>query len=393
MITSMRRYVLWFHRVALVFVSVELLPLLDRLEEKRNFDIRPPLGSEWGAHANTYCSKGKASVPLVEDDNMGFDITGKKCRTKCDDDSECIFYTYGRWEKWGLHYGKMRCQMYSKCDMNEYVGMTCFVKPHSATPPPSSPGGVLGLVRQSVTYLLAAQMATNLVAFLKPSEAPQCLLISVFLFLPSGWSLWCSDGMLAFPVILLYAMSFFVLGAIWHTWAIYGNDVFNWGVPKSEETTPYGSASPGSSVIEEGTPPASPSGGAGARGPGSAAPEMKYVDLTHYRGWRRTPCTPSNTSAQPVAETVVQQEARQLQSESREGDSRIIKRVAVRASEQEQKPPNVSDMPVEAKPEPKLRQRGRLERSGLDVSTEGSGGREREEDEDEEVEDLSLVAA
>lgn len=91
-------------------------------------------GVDWDGVPNTYCSKGGSSVPLQEDDSMGFDMTGTQCRELCHEKPDCRFYTYGRWEKgmsptFGGYYGKMRCQLYAVCDQKPLKGMTLFVKP------------------------------------------------------------------------------------------------------------------------------------------------------------------------------------------------------------------------------------------------------------------------
>lgn len=91
-------------------------------------------GMDWDGVPHTYCSKGGSSVPLQEDDSMGFDMTGTQCRELCHEKTDCRFYTYGRWEKglspkFGGYYGKMRCQLYAVCDQKPLKGVTLFVKP------------------------------------------------------------------------------------------------------------------------------------------------------------------------------------------------------------------------------------------------------------------------
>ena len=102
-------------RVALLSFTLLFPPLHAVLSQTARSVVFASTGP---SHASTYCSKELGSVPLSEDDNLGFDVSLTKCRAQCDDTPDCAAISFGKWSK-GLpvlgYRGKMRCQLYKVC--------------------------------------------------------------------------------------------------------------------------------------------------------------------------------------------------------------------------------------------------------------------------------------
>ena len=84
------------------------------------------------SYANAYCSKEGGSIPLNEDEKLGFDMTLSACRRQCDNTAECEAFSFAQWNQ-GLpppfgYRGKMRCQLYKKCVMQDLKGSTVHEK-------------------------------------------------------------------------------------------------------------------------------------------------------------------------------------------------------------------------------------------------------------------------
>lgn len=126
----------------------------------------PAPAQQWQALASSECSKHGDSVPLNDDPHLGFNLSRPDCRASCARDPECRMYSYGMWVKGWRHYGRMRCQLYAKCNVKPVQGMTIFVKPKG------SPFALPLHLTEAIAAM--CQFAINilcLVAFLHPSTA------------------------------------------------------------------------------------------------------------------------------------------------------------------------------------------------------------------------------
>ena len=80
------------------------------------------------SYPNTYCSASAGSIPLSEDVYSSFGVSRTECQAQCMDRPDCTHVSFGRWEKLGIHYGRMRCQLYQTCHFRERRGMTVHEK-------------------------------------------------------------------------------------------------------------------------------------------------------------------------------------------------------------------------------------------------------------------------
>lgn len=119
----------------------------------------------WGYVAKARCSMSKGSVPVETDSSHGFDISQGECKSKCLNNTDCHMYSHGRWTRglsppFGYH-GKLRCQLYRKCERETQAGVTVWYKP---LPPERSTGVTWHGQSHSMILLCLAQTTVHVIA-------------------------------------------------------------------------------------------------------------------------------------------------------------------------------------------------------------------------------------
>lgn len=108
----------------------DTIPPRVALEEPRPSSAGVGHGVNWATHAHTYCRKDGETIPINEGVGLsyGFDMSLPDCRARCLQIDECNAFTYGRWQKWGWYYGRMRCQLYNKCEKRQRKHVSAWEK-------------------------------------------------------------------------------------------------------------------------------------------------------------------------------------------------------------------------------------------------------------------------